>query len=62
MPRHFHKMMSPQFFNNGFRHDDSETSLFEAKIELKIENFFKRSFMIFLMPIKSLMSKIRSYF
>ena len=58
MPRHFHKMMSPQFFHHGVRHEESREGILEAKIE----NFFKKLFMFPQMSIKRIMSKIRSYF
>lgn len=37
-PRHFHKMMSPQFFNNP----ESAQHRYSVEQEKKIENFFKK--------------------
>lgn len=53
MPRHFHKMMSPQFFHHGSRHSDND-SLIEKKIE--------KLFMFPYMSIKRFVSKFRSHF
>jgi hypothetical protein len=58
MPRHFHKMMSPQFFNHGVRHSDGK----ESMMEKKIENFLKNLLMFPYVSIKRFVSKIRSYF
>lgn len=65
LPRkHFHNVMMNPHFSSNF-HKDSP----EAQLEKKIEDMFyraiyplKRLFMFFLMPIKSLIGKIRTYF
>ena len=53
MPRHFHKMMSPQFFHHGVRHQEND-----SLIEKQIENLLMFPYV----SIKRFMSKIRSYF
>lgn len=62
--RHFHNAMINPHFSSDFYKQSKE-----SKIEFKLNNFFSKVFkypkillMIFYMPIKSFMSKIRSYF
>jgi hypothetical protein len=62
--RHFHNVMINPHFNSDFYKQSKE-----SQIEFKLNNFFSKFFkypkillMIFYMPIKSFMSKIRSYF
>lgn len=41
-PRHFHKMMSPQFFVNPEASHNKKSAQAEEKIEKAVKNFFRK--------------------